>query len=758
MTQSLTVAEKILYHLFQSIKSEEKYEVPFDVTQDGIAQACGISRAHAAIELKKLRESNQIIEKLSHVKRAKSRRKVYFLTQEGKVKAGKIVEHVRSENVDTGVDPSRISQGSGPAKRTRRHSSAIPQPKLFFGRESELKLLHEMAEDDLTEIVLLVGLGGIGKTALLSKFARDLKSSVFWFSMSEWETELSLLKAVGNFLEDCGDSKLANYMKSDRADLGEVSYLLGESLAENRRVFFFDDIDKAPRLNSILRMIVMNSGPNRVFMTAETRPALIDEIRSTGKSIKEIAVGGLDTDAARRMLKERGIDGERADHLCKLTDCHPLMLGLVPADDDSSAKLEMSNFIKGTLLKELPSHDMAVVEKCAVMRKTFLPAFLPKDQRHILQLPIFSHLSGSCNMHEMVRNIIVEQIAPSDRIVYESQAADYYLGENDVSERLYHLIQSGRFLESEMLIHSHADELLSMESPARILEELKLIPPRVSKYTSTIGLLSARASALLGDESTAIDRLMRIAESEQGEKRSEILLDLVNRPLDEEIRDKLLSELDSSMSDPLLSMAIRSKIALALASIEFKNGNLEKCEKLASKGMMIAANCFSLDSISSLNRLLGQVYVLEEKYSDAIVLLGQTAPSFNGQYRPLFHRLLAKSMIETGMIDEARINLESGIRIAEDCGLFKELGESLLGLCWMRLSGGDLEGAAESAYRSIEVSSSIGEKSIMGAAYKVLSKIEAERGNQKESEENMMIAERISREVVGSILDDLSPK
>jgi tetratricopeptide (TPR) repeat protein len=758
MTQSLTVAEKILYHLFQSIKSEDKYEVPFDVTQDGIAQACGISRAHAAIELKKLRESNQILEKLSHVKRAKSRRKVYFLTQEGKTKAGKIVEHVRSENVETGVDSSRISQGTGPAKRARRHSSAIPQPKLFFGRENELKMLHNLAEDDFTELVLLSGLGGIGKTALLSKFARDLKSSVFWFSMSEWETELSLLKSVGNFLDDCGDNRLANYLKSDRVDLGEVSYLLGESLAENRRVLIFDDIDKAPRLNSILKMIVLSCGPNRVFMAMETRPALVDEMRSSGKSVKEITIGGLDVDASLRLLRERGIDGERADHLCQLTDCHPLMLGLVPADDDSSAKLEMSNFVKGTLLKALPPYDMAVVEKCAVMRKPFSPTYLPKDERHVLQLPIFSHLSGSYSMHEMVRNIIAEQIAPSDRVEYNSQAADFYLGENDVPERLYHLIHSGRFLESEMLISSHSDELLSLESPGRILEELKLIPPRVSKYTSSVGLLFARASALLGDESGAIDSLIRIAESEQGEKRAEILLELVNRPLDCKIRSKILSELGSSMTEQGLSMAIRSRIALALASIEFKKGDLGECERLASKGVMIAANSFSLETISSLNRLLGQAYVLEEKYKEAISFLGQTAPSFKGPYRPLFHRLLAKSMFETGMVNEARTNLDSGIKIAEESGLFKELGESLLELCKTRLSSGDVEGAAESAYRSIEVSSSIGEKNIVGEAYAALSKIESERGNLKESEESMMIAERISKEAALSIPADRSPK
>jgi len=747
MTQSLTVGERILFHLFQNLKSEDKYEVPFDVTQDGIAQSCGISRAHAAIELKKLRETNQIIEKLSHVKRAKSRRKVYSLTPEGKAKAGKIAEHVRNENVETGVDPSRISQGTGPAKRAKRHSSAIPQAKLFLGRESELKALHVLAEDDSTELVSLMGLGGIGKTALLSKFARESKSSIFWFSLSEWETELSLLKAIGNFLEDCGDSKLANYLKSDRADLGEVGYLLGESLAENRRVLIFDDVDKAPRLNAILKMIIQNSGPNKVFMTAETHPAILDEMKNSGKIVREIAIGGLEIPVARELLKGRGITGEKADHLCQLTDCHPLMLGLVPASDESSAKLEMSNFVKGTLLKELPPRDMAVVEKCAVMRKPFSSAYLPKDQRHVLQLPIFSHTSGNFGMHEMARRIIVDQIPEVEKIDYHSQAADYYLGERNLPERLNHLVHSGRFIEAEMLIHSHMDDLVTLESPQNLLDEANLIPRRMSKYASSIGVLSARASGLLGDESGAIDRLMKIAESEQGERRAEILVELVSRPLDKKVQGKIFSEMESLMADQNLSMAVRSKIALALASIKFSIGDIEECEKLANKGIMTAANSFSLETISSLNRLLGQILVMNKKYPKAVAFLGQTAPSFEGLYRPLYHRLLAKSMGGTGNTLEAKMNLELSVRVAEENGLFKELGESLLDLCRMRLAEGDIEGAAESAYRGIEVSSSIGEKNTLGTAYAMLSKIENKRGNRKEAEENKALAEQISREM-----------
>lgn len=746
MSESLTVAEKILFHLYQYLKSEDKYEVPFDVTQDGIAQSCGISRAHAAIELKKLRESGQIVEKLSHVKRAKSRRKVYFLAQEGKTKASKIVEHVNNEKVETGVDPTRISQGTGPARRMRRHSSAIPQPKQFFGRERELSELISMMEDDSVEIVTLTGLGGIGKTTLLSRFAKESKSSVFWFSLNEWETEFSLLKALSGFLDESGDNRLANYLKSDRIDLGEVSYLLGDALGENRKIMILDDVDKAPRLEATVKMILQNSGPNKILMAAETRPGLIDELKGSGRSMKEMVLGGMELNAARELLKSRGITGDKADRLCELTGCHPMLLGLVPSDDESSAKIETSNFVKKTILKELSSRDMAIIEKCSILRKPCSPTFLPKDERHILQLPIFYNISGNYAMHEMVRRIIADQIPATERTEYHSRAADFYLSEKNPAERLYHLVQSGRFLESEMLIHSRSDELASTESPQNILTETRLIPPRMSKYTSSVQLLAARASAMLGDEQGAIDSLMKIAEAEKGDKKADAIIELANRSLDKGPRAKIISELKAMLSDPDVSISQRSRIALCLASMRFSKGELEESEQYIAKGLSLAANEFSLETISSLNRLMGQLLVKKEKYPKAIAFLGQTAPSFVGQHRPLYHRLMARALRETGKAQEAKMNLESSVRAAEENGLYKELADSLLDLCNIRFAEDDIDGAAESCYRCIEVSSSIGDNGMLCTAYANLSSIEEKRGNKKEAEESKATALKISEE------------
>src|SRR5512136_2298099 len=109
MAGELTVSERILFHLGNYLKYEDKYEVPFDITQDGISQSCSISRAHAAIELKKLKASGIIEEKLSHVRRGKARRKVYFLTQTGKAKSAKVVQYVKDNDIRPMVDPAKIA-------------------------------------------------------------------------------------------------------------------------------------------------------------------------------------------------------------------------------------------------------------------------------------------------------------------------------------------------------------------------------------------------------------------------------------------------------------------------------------------------------------------------------------------------------------------------------------------------------------------------------------------------------------------------
>ncbi|MDH7509111.1 MAG: hypothetical protein QHH00_06910 [Methanomassiliicoccales archaeon] len=99
MPAPLTVAERIVLHLSQFSKFQDEYDVPMEVSQDGIASAIRISRAHAAIELKKLKETSEVIERLAHVRMGKTKRKVYFLTPKGEERAQKIREFADREGI-----------------------------------------------------------------------------------------------------------------------------------------------------------------------------------------------------------------------------------------------------------------------------------------------------------------------------------------------------------------------------------------------------------------------------------------------------------------------------------------------------------------------------------------------------------------------------------------------------------------------------------------------------------------------------------
>ncbi len=96
----LTVAERIIVHLGRFVGHCDEYSAPVDVSQNGISQAVRISRAHAAIELKKLKETDMVTEGLAHIKGSRQRRKVYNLTPGGMLRAEQIRNFAESEGID----------------------------------------------------------------------------------------------------------------------------------------------------------------------------------------------------------------------------------------------------------------------------------------------------------------------------------------------------------------------------------------------------------------------------------------------------------------------------------------------------------------------------------------------------------------------------------------------------------------------------------------------------------------------------------
>lgn len=80
---ALTVQERILVAISPYGKMSENFVAPLGVTQNGIATALGISRAHVATDLKKLMGKGYVEESLRHVEGKPRQLVVYFPTPTG---------------------------------------------------------------------------------------------------------------------------------------------------------------------------------------------------------------------------------------------------------------------------------------------------------------------------------------------------------------------------------------------------------------------------------------------------------------------------------------------------------------------------------------------------------------------------------------------------------------------------------------------------------------------------------------------------
>ena len=68
-----TRQEQILIHLYRQLERGNEYVMPFETTQDGIAEAIGISRGHVSIEIRKLEEKGLVTHVQRHAYREKRR-------------------------------------------------------------------------------------------------------------------------------------------------------------------------------------------------------------------------------------------------------------------------------------------------------------------------------------------------------------------------------------------------------------------------------------------------------------------------------------------------------------------------------------------------------------------------------------------------------------------------------------------------------------------------------------------------------------
>lgn len=742
MAGELTVSERILFHLSSYIKFEDKYEVPFDVTQDGISQACSISRAHAAIELKKLKASGVILEKLSHVRKGKARRKTYFLTFDGKAKAAKVSQYVKESQVNPMVDPTKIApELSSSRLRSLRKSTPLPTVGEFFGREAELEIARKALANPSVKILSVKGIAGIGKTTLVARLLQDLSGQrIFWYSAKSWDAQRTLEEALSRFFSDNGNRKLSSYLSSGKTELGEMSYLLDEELGENGYVFAFDDADSSDKLQDFLKMFRHSSGSAKIIVTSESDPKLYERSDVVAKKdVAEMELSGLDDEAAHSILRRRGIEGSVADEIVRSTNGHPLSLEMVTATTPVEARNQLSKFLEEKFYSVLPDNERSLLQYSSVFRKPFSSDAIPRELKQARRGSMLREVApGMFEIHASLREFVYGALTKEERAKWHSVAADHYLKSGDHQERVVHLVKAGRTLEAEMLLARAGEQMITEGNVQQFWEVLTSFVPSKPKYKHAVELLRARAASLVGRYDDAWPLLESISKAGDARLSSEALVEMGK------IRNKQgklvkASELFSQALESAKDLPCeRAKALRGLGVIERKSGNYSKAEELLERSAKDALAAMDQKGMLLAHLELGNVFIDRGKYQDAIDHFSKCAAGFGPVDLANVHTYMGMANARLGKLDDARVHLQNAVRLADETGQPRIKARALYSLAEVMVKTGDLEQAKENCFSSLDILTKLEDNLAMSSAYSTLALAEAEAGDFGSSEEHYL--------------------
>lgn len=740
MGGSLTVSERILFHLHAYVKYDDKYEVPFHLTQDGISRCCKISRAHAAIELKKLKLAGLVDERLSHVRRGKTRRKVYLLTHEGKGRASAIHQYVADNGIDAMVDASSVPVDAAPATdRGKRRSSPMPATRYFFGRERELAELRDALAAPSRKLLVVKGIPGIGKTTLVVRLLSEVADQrIFWYPVKPWDVPRNMAGSLAQFFADNGNRRLEAYLASGRFELGEVSFLLREMLAENGYIFAFDDADASEAVQEFLLMLRHSSGAGKVIVTVEGDAAFYEKSEIVAREeVAELELGGLDSSSGIELLRARGIDPGVGASLVSMVNGHPLSLEMVTESTQTRARSQLSRFLEEKFYAALPEEQRALLQFASVFQKPFPADAIPRGLRGVRKGSMLRETAPDrFEIHASLRDFVYNHMNADERSKWHSMAADHYLRSGEPLERLVHLLKADRRLEAEMLIGRVHEDIIARGDAARLWQALQGFEASKPKYRPGVVLARARLADILEKSQAAWELLEGLSGDDDSSVRSEALTEMGmirggQGHLDE--ARALFEDAVALASDA----SVRARALRGLGAVQCRKGDLSEAEELLERSAKDALTAMDQEGVRKAQLALGAVLLEMGRHGEAIEHFSKCATGLPSVDLAGAYLSLGVAYLGLDMRDDAIEQLMNAVRLSGETGQPRVRAHAHNALS-EALTKSDRPGEGrEHCYEALEVFTELGDSLGMSVAYANLAMAERSLGNARASEENL---------------------
>ena len=518
------VQERILLHLRDFADYSEKVEVPFSLSQMGIANAVAIARSNVPRAIAGLKDQGLLVERQAHVTGVTRKRKAYFLTDPGMKLAEETWERLSAHPIrlidqDGATDSTTLAAAVEAAPFTIRAVDILryldengvvdlraltpdlierdlakhvekqlvtsledlPRVRSFFGRENELKTMIDLIDARSTTI-LVPGIAGIGKTALAGKMIEMFthKRNLLYHRVQDWEGSRAFLESCGEWLSAIGDDSLTDYLTATPIPSASMSVdLIVNSLATVPALIIVDDLHKVADdvLYSIVRGLTQRMDDleeTGLVLFSRSFQAVVP-LRDAEGNITTLVVplDGLSREACRNFLPSlEPVDDATFHHIYGLSRGHPLVLTLINRGSIGSTFHEtLEMYVEQEIFSKLSGAEKRLLGALAIFREPMpLEALIGQDlETDLLDDLVEKGLARQADsemydVHDLIREFLSRSLDATTRDELHGKAVDWYRARRSQPEEqiefLFHLSNSGDADELGREIESTGAELV----------------------------------------------------------------------------------------------------------------------------------------------------------------------------------------------------------------------------------------------------------------------------------------------------------